>query len=100
MEYLIIIVGAGIIGGLIAYRVKHPHVDENRKCLVCGYSGPMKTWMGNYGLPQFTALFLLICFIIPGLLFIGWAWGKHMCPRCNALAKNIPAVEGFEVGRR
>jgi hypothetical protein len=61
-----------------------------RRCLVCGYEGSMKTWLRNYNLPQFVSLILLFFYIIPGLIFIGWGWGKYKCPQCGALAKNAP----------
>jgi ribosomal protein L37AE/L43A len=66
--------------------------EEIRTCLSCGYKGAMKTWLRNYSLPQFIAIVLLICYIIPGLIFIGWAWKKYKCPQCRALDKNIPFV--------
>lgn len=65
--------------------------DENiRRCLQCNYQGPMKTWLRNYGLPQFIAIVGLLFYVIPGLIFIGWAWNKRKCPNCGALAKNAP----------
>ena len=74
-------------------RTKAPAVNSlQRKCLICQYTGPMKTWLGNYNLPQFIALVLLFAYLIPGLIFIGWGWGKYKCPQCGALAKNIPFV--------
>lgn len=60
-----------------------------RKCLVCGHEGKMKTWLRNYGFPQFVAILLLCFFFIPGLIFIAWGWGKYKCPKCGALAKNV-----------
>jgi hypothetical protein len=64
---------------------------ENRHCLLCGYTGEMKTWLSNYSLPQFIVFLGLLFWIIPGLIFIGWGWKKYKCPQCGALAKNIPA---------
>jgi len=64
-----------------------------RKCLICGYTGDMKTWLSHYNLPQFTALFLLLFYIIPGLIFIGWGWNKFKCPSCGTLNKNIEAQQ-------
>lgn len=63
----------------------------DRRCLSCGYTGPMKTWLRNYNPPQFVAFILLLFWIIPGLIFIAWEWGKHKCPQCGALGKNVPA---------
>ncbi len=63
-----------------------------RRCLTCGFTGPMKTWLGNYGGAQFIAVLLLFFFFVPGLIFIIWGWGKYKCPNCGALAKNIPLL--------
>lgn len=60
-----------------------------RKCLQCNYEGNMKTWLSNYSTPQFIVIILLLFWVIPGLIFIAWGWGKHKCPQCNALGKNI-----------
>lgn len=68
-----------------------PASKNDRKCLQCGYIGPMKTWLRNYNLPQFIALMGLLFYLIPGLIFIAWGWGKHKCPSCGALAKSVKA---------
>ena len=65
--------------------------EETRKCLSCGYNGTMKTWLANYATGWLTAIILLCIYIIPGLIFIIWGWGKYKCPQCGALAKNTPA---------
>jgi len=59
-----------------------------RRCLVCGYEGKMKTWLGNYNAAQFIVLVGLLFFLIPGLIFIALFWGKYKCPSCGALGKN------------
>lgn len=41
-----------------------------RRCLGCGYTGEMKSWLGNYFLPQPIMLVLLLFYIIPGIIFI------------------------------
>ena len=51
----------------------------------------MKTWLRNYNGPQFIAVVLLLFWIVPGLIFIAWGWGKHKCPNCGALDKSSPA---------
>jgi predicted RNA-binding Zn-ribbon protein involved in translation (DUF1610 family) len=66
--------------------------EENRTCLSCGYNGKMKSWLRHYNLPQFVAILLLCCYIIPGLIFIAWGWTKYKCPRCGALDKNAPFI--------
>ena len=62
---------------------------SNRKCLVCNYQGKMKTWLRNYNAPQFITILLLCTFIVPGLIFIAWGWGKYKCPKCGTIGKNI-----------
>lgn len=64
---------------------------NDRKCLQCGYIGEMKTWLRNYNFPQFVAILGLLFWLIPGLIFITWGWGKYKCPSCGALAKNVKA---------
>lgn len=65
----------------------------SRTCLVCKHTGPMKTWLGGYSGPQFIALILLFFYLIPGLIFIAWGWGKYKCPICGTLGKSIPAAK-------
>jgi len=60
-----------------------------KKCLNCGYQGPMKTWLGNYNFPQFIAIILLWFWIVPGLVFIAYFWGKSKCPRCATVGKTV-----------
>lgn len=66
--------------------------EQNRQCLSCGYTGEMRTWLANYAAGWLTAIVLLWFFVLPGLVFIVWGWGKFKCPKCGALAKNIPFV--------
>ncbi len=63
----------------------------DRKCLQCGYVGPMKTWLRNYSFPQFIILIGMLFYIVPGVIFWWWGWGKYKCPQCGAVGKNIPA---------
>lgn len=65
--------------------------QESRRCLICSYDGTMKTWLRNYSQPQFIAFLLLLLWVLPGLIFIAWGWGKYKCPKCGALAKNVAA---------
>lgn len=62
---------------------------NNRRCLRCGHIGQMKTWLRNYNAPQVITLVLLFFWIIPGLIFIAWGWGKHKCPQCGALDNSV-----------
>lgn len=64
---------------------------NERRCLACGNQGTMKTWLTNYSLPQALALILLLFYILPGLLFIAWAWGKYKCPHCGKVGENVAA---------
>ena len=59
------------------------------KCLNCGYQGPMKTWLGNYNMPQFIAVVLLLFYILPGVVFIAYFWNKNKCPKCGAIGQTI-----------
>jgi|WetSurMetagenome_2_1015567.scaffolds.fasta_scaffold23799_3 hypothetical protein len=68
----------------------------SRRCLSCGFTGPMKTWLSNYGGPLFIAILLLCVYIIPGLIFIAWGWGKYKCPNCGALGKNEPMIAAIQ----
>jgi len=61
---------------------------NGRKCLACGYEGPMKTWLSNHAAGWLTAIILLCFWVVPGLIFIIWGWGKFKCPECGALGKN------------
>jgi hypothetical protein len=67
------------------------NIPHARNCHACGYTGRMKTWMKNYNPPQFIALLLLLLWIIPGLIFVAWAWGKYKCPQCGKVDQNSPA---------
>lgn len=62
--------------------------NDDRHCLACGFDGRMKTWLGNYGLPQFITLIGLLFYLLPGVIFISWAYGKYKCPKCGTLGKN------------
>ncbi len=66
-------------------------IPNQRRCTSCGFTGQMKTWLRNYNGPQFIAILLLLLWIIPGLLFIAWGWGKYKCPNCGKLGENAPA---------
>lgn len=65
---------------------------NSRKCHQCGYIGTMKTWLRNYNFPQFIIILGLFFFLLPGIIFWAWGWGKYKCPSCGALAKNSPAT--------
>lgn len=64
---------------------------NQRRCLSCGHTGVMKTWLRNYSMPQAVAIVGLLFWILPGLAFIAWAWGKYKCPHCGKVGENTPA---------
>lgn len=66
-------------------------IPNERRCTACGHSGQMKTWLRNYNMPQAISLLLLLLWVIPGLLFIAWGWGKYKCPHCGKVGENSPA---------
>lgn len=66
-------------------------IPGQRRCTSCGFTGQMKTWLRNYNGPQFIAILLLFLWIIPGLIFIAWGWGKYKCPNCGKVGENVPA---------
>jgi hypothetical protein len=66
---------------------------SGRRCLSCGYQGPMKTWLSNYSAPQLIVLIGFLFFFIPGLIFIALYWGKRKCPSCGAIGKNQPIID-------
>ena len=73
---------------------KRGRKNPNRKCLVCNYEGLMKTWLSGYFFPVFITILCFLFYILPGIIFIVWGWGKYKCPKCGTLNKNIP-VENF-----
>lgn len=62
--------------------------ENNRKCLNCGYTGQMKTWLGDTFAGILIAGILLCMMILPGIIFIAYFWGKRRCPSCGAIGKN------------
>ena len=69
----------------------------DRRCLACGYQGRMKTWLGNYSVPQFIALLGFLFFFIPGLIFIAIISGKYKCPSCGTIGKNQPLSDASQI---
>lgn len=66
-------------------------VYYDRKCLACGYTGEMTTWLSNHLIPAAISIILLCFYLIPGIIFIAVYWGKFKCPQCGAIGKNKPA---------
>ena len=66
-------------------------IPNQRRCLSCGHQGKMQTWLRNYSLPQFVALIGLLIYVLPGLAFIAWAWGKYKCPSCGKVGESVAA---------
>lgn len=63
-----------------------------RRCRICGFEGEMKTWLSNYSVPLLVTFILLLFYLIPGIIFIAWGWGKFKCPKCKALGKNVESI--------
>lgn len=66
-------------------------IPGQRHCMACGFTGKMRTWLRNYNKPQALAIVLLLFWILPGIVFIAWAWGKYKCPNCGKVGENAPA---------
>ncbi|WP_157288355.1 hypothetical protein [Uliginosibacterium gangwonense] len=66
-------------------------IPGQRRCTSCGFTGQMKTWMRNHTMPQLVALILILFWVLPGVIFIAWAWGKYKCPHCGKVGEHIPA---------
>jgi RNA polymerase subunit RPABC4/transcription elongation factor Spt4 len=66
-------------------------IPNHRHCNACGHTGVMKTWLRNYNMPQFVAIVGLLFWVLPGLIFIAWAWGKYRCPSCGKVGESSPA---------
>ena len=66
-------------------------IPNQRRCTACGFTGQMKTWLRNYSGSQFLALILLLLYILPGVIFIAWGWGKYKCPHCGKVGENVHA---------
>lgn len=90
MEILIAIILFLIIAYVAYMNVNSEKTYTKYKCLSCGYIGNMNTWLSNHGLPILISITLLLIGILPGIIFIAWAWGKRKCASCGALGKNIP----------
>ncbi len=45
--------------------------------------------LSYYNLPQFIILVGVLFYLLPGLIFWGWARDKYKCPQCGALGKNM-----------
>lgn len=70
-------------------RPKSVYSQGDRECCVCGYRGKMRTWFQSSGLPVVFLIIGLSLYIIPGLIFWMYAWGRIVCPRCGTMNKSI-----------
>lgn len=59
-----------------------------RRCLICGYIGPMETFLQTARGGCFTLL-LLMAAVVPGVLYIIWRWHTPVCPRCSSVNKAV-----------
>jgi uncharacterized protein (UPF0212 family) len=48
----------------------------------------MTTWLSNNNTAKIISVTGLLLFIIPGLIYIAYYWGKYKCPRCGVIGKN------------
>jgi len=86
-----------VIGvALLTWRKFYPSIKndtdqylEDRKCLSCGFTGVMPTWISGYSFPKLLIFLGFLFWILPGFIFMCWAWGKYKCPQCGALEKNV-----------
>lgn len=74
----------------------HPKLEGHglagqRVCECCGHVGPMKTWLRSYTAPKMYAFILYAMFMVPGILFTLFYWGKFVCPKCGEVGRNHPA---------
>ena len=60
--------------------------EDFRECLTCGYKDYMDTWLSHL-FPTLIGLILLCFYVIPGVIFILFFWGKHKCPSCGSIGK-------------
>lgn len=63
------------------------------KCMTCGYIGAMKTWCKSSFIPNLIIFVGLLFYLVPGLLFMFYAWGRLQCPQCKTLGKSRPATD-------
>lgn len=66
-------------------------IPGQRHCNNCGFTGQMKTWLRNHSAPQLLAIVLTLFWILPGVIFIAWGWGKYKCPNCGKVGESTPA---------
>jgi hypothetical protein len=60
-----------------------------RRCLICGYRGPMETVLYSARGGCLTFI-LLMAAIVPGVIYIIWRWGAPVCPRCRSIRQAVP----------
>lgn len=68
-----------------------------RKCLQCGYTGEMSTYLSDNWGGIIIAIVLLCFWVVPGLVFIGFFWGKWQCPNCGSIGKNSDPILGQQI---
>jgi hypothetical protein len=60
-----------------------------RRCLICGFRGPMETVLYSAQGGCLT-LILLMAFVVPGVIYMIWRWGAPVCPRCRSIRQAVP----------
>jgi len=59
--------------------------DLYRKCKYCGFKGYMDRWFSIRVYPLVISFILLLCGLIPGILFIALNRNKLICPQCGSI---------------
>lgn len=82
-----LILSNGFVGLLIwGYINNKKAAKSERRCLICGYVGPMETvlWSNKGGC---LTVILFFAAVVPVVIYIIWRWNTPVCPRCNAIGK-------------
>jgi hypothetical protein len=64
-----------------------PMFDPYRRCRCCGFNGYMTRWYRARFYPFLITLILLVCGIVPGMIYYAVNMGKLECPKCGHTRK-------------
>ena len=59
-----------------------------RRCYRCQYEGNMETWFTDKWLPYIIVILGFCFYMVPGIIFWVYAYGKYRCPACGSIGKN------------
>lgn len=82
-----LILSNGAIALLIWVYVNNKKTAKaERRCLICGYVGPMGTvlWSNKGGC---LTVILFFAAVVPAVMYVIWRWNTPVCPRCKAIGK-------------